>query len=761
MGIQSNTVKAFQSTAGTTTEAPACEAPIIPQFGRTNCVEGNELGSVCYFTCMDGFYLQGNTSTSCDSNLLWNASSPTCSRITCNPVHTDPINGRVSCLNGNSAGNQCVFTCNDNLRLVGESISTCIDDDGDEFGVWSSEAPTCVPKRCDPPLLSIPNGRVRCTNWNNFGSICRVLSCRRGYFAETRRIMCMPNNKWSSRFPSCVPGSCNPHLVEPMNGRMVCSNNNLAGSRCVFSCTPHHRLVGSRMSSCVNSGVNNMGIWTNPAPTCERSTCVNLNAPRFGTINCSFLGRFQQCSFTCLPGYLLDGKTRITCGSNLFWVSAPPICLKIDCQPAFEELENGDVSCSNENHLGSQCTFQCNAGFILNGTTTTYCDAAIVEGVNVGMWRLSAPTCSVTTSLVYDFVFSTGNQCIQVGNLQNGDVGCTDGNSVGTNCSFTCNTLGGYSLTSGNVTSSVCLEDRNWDMEKPCCARTCPPIALLDMVILIDSSSSVGRGNWNIMKSFVRTIINSFQRSATSTQISVLRYNRVVDSRTQILLNEYLTDQEGFLAAYDRIPYNGGGTLTGKALRYVNDVILTGANGDRPGIRDVLITVTDGRAHDNVLTPSRMLRAKGVEVINVLFLILYGLGPATYVIGIQSRFGALRESQLLEISGSRDRMFILTSGFASLSRSFANMLMVRACGNFTTEYFKQVDCPITCDPRVLQPANGAVSCTDRNSAGSVCVYTCDSGYQVQGEPRISCNEVSGSGEWSAVPPTCEVVCKNP
>nr|XP_018670279.1 sushi, von Willebrand factor type A, EGF and pentraxin domain-containing protein 1 isoform X1 [Ciona intestinalis] len=345
------------------------------------------------------------------------------------------------------------------------------------------------------------------------------------------------------------------------------------------------------------------------------------------------------------------------------------------------------------------------------------------------------------------FAAVQGDQCINVGTLSNGEVGCTDGNSVGTSCSFTCNTLGGYSLTSGNATSSVCLEDRNWDMEKPCCARTCPPIALLDMVILIDSSSSVGSENWNIMKNFVRTIINSFQRSATSTQISVLRYNRVVDTSTQILLNEYLTDQSGFLAAYDRIPYNGGGTLTGNALRYVNDVILTGANGDRPGVRDVLITLTDGRAHDNVLAPSRMLRAKGVE---------------TYVVGIQSRLGALRESQLLEISGSRDRMFILTAGFASLSRSFANMLMMQACGNFTTEYYRQVDCPITCEPRVLQPANGAVSCTDRNSAGSVCVYTCDSGYQVQGEPRISCNEVSGSGEWSAEPPTCEVsTCEPP
>nr|XP_026693330.1 P-selectin-like isoform X1 [Ciona intestinalis] len=342
---------------------------------------------------MAGFYLIGNTSTTCGSNLLWNASSPTCSRIMCNSVHTDPVNGRVNCLNGNNAGNQCVFTCNDNFWLVGESVSTCIDDDGDEFGVWSSEAPICVPKLCDPPFLSVPNGRVRCTNWNNFGSICRILSCRRGYFAETRRIMCMPNNKWSSRFPTCVPGSCNPHLAEPMNGRMVCSNNNLAGSRCVFSCTPHHRLVGSTMSSCINSGVNNMGVWTSPAPTCERSTCVNLNAPRFGTINCNFLGRFQQCSFTCLPGYLLEGKRRITCGSNLFWVSAPPICVKIDCQPAYEELENGGVSCSNENHLGSQCTFQCDAGFTLNGTTTTYCDASIVEGVNVGMWRLPAPTC--------------------------------------------------------------------------------------------------------------------------------------------------------------------------------------------------------------------------------------------------------------------------------------------------------------------------------------------------------------------------------
>lgn len=53
----------------------------------------------------------------------------------------------------------------------------------------------------------------------------------------------------------------------------------------------------------------------------------------------------------------------------------------------------------------------------------------------------------------------------------------------------------------------------------------------------------------------------SFIVQPDAANIAIFRYNRRVDTATQVFLNSYPGDIEGLIAALGRIPYNGSGKI--------------------------------------------------------------------------------------------------------------------------------------------------------------------------------------------------------
>uniref|UniRef100_H2Z6J6 Sushi domain-containing protein n=1 Tax=Ciona savignyi TaxID=51511 RepID=H2Z6J6_CIOSA len=107
--------------------------------------------------------------------------------------------------------------------------------------------------------------------------------------------------------------------------------------------------------------------------------------------------------------------------------------------------------------------------------------------------------------------------------FRNGTASCTNGNQVGSTCTFNC--ADGFTVHPANYTHSEC-DGSTWQEPIPCCTRPCPPFARADAIVVLDSSSSVRRQNWLQMINFVVTMLDQFVIDESSLRVGAFRYNR-------------------------------------------------------------------------------------------------------------------------------------------------------------------------------------------------------------------------------------------
>lgn len=138
-----------------------------------------------------------------------------------------------------------------------------------------------------------------------------------------------------------------------------------------------------------------------------------------------------------------------------------------------------------------------------------------------------------------------------------------------------------------------------------------------DMYFLVDSSWSMGQENFEHVRHFVYTLIQSLhQVGGERFKFALVQYNS--RPHTEFQLNSYSTTQ-GVLAHIKAMSYRGGGTRTGLGLDFLIHTHLTASSGSRAadGVTQVVVVLTDGRSQDDVAEPAQVLRIAGVEVFAV------------------------------------------------------------------------------------------------------------------------------------------------
>uniref|UniRef100_A0A665U2E7 VWFA domain-containing protein n=1 Tax=Echeneis naucrates TaxID=173247 RepID=A0A665U2E7_ECHNA len=188
------------------------------------------------------------------------------------------------------------------------------------------------------------------------------------------------------------------------------------------------------------------------------------------------------------------------------------------------------------------------------------------------------------------------------------------------------NLVGDASALFGSTNVTVCCcEESGRDAESDCKAAK-----LADIVFIVDESGSIGTSNFQLVRTFLYSIINGLEVSTTRVRVGIVTYN---DRATaQVYLNSF-SDKKELLNFIKILPYHGGGTRTGAAL-----------NRKDRGVQQVAVVITDGESQDNVSQPAAELRRAGVTV---------------YSVGVKDA----KEAQLVEMASypSKKHVFIVDS----------------------------------------------------------------------------------------------------
>ncbi|KAG7217829.1 hypothetical protein INR49_009317 [Caranx melampygus] len=175
----------------------------------------------------------------------------------------------------------------------------------------------------------------------------------------------------------------------------------------------------------------------------------------------------------------------------------------------------------------------------------------------------------------------------------------------------------------------------------------CTQEAVADIVFLVDGSWSIGTQNFEQIRQFLYTLVNSFDVGPEHVRIGLVQYSTT--PRTEFLLNTFQNKRD-ILQYISRLPYMGGGTHTGQGLDFMLKEHFVASAGSRAAqdVPQIAVVITDGKSQDNVESHAQDLKRRGIVL---------------YAIGIKEA----DEDQLREIANQPHSQHVYSvSDFAAL-----------------------------------------------------------------------------------------------
>jgi len=144
----------------------------------------------------------------------------------------------------------------------------------------------------------------------------------------------------------------------------------------------------------------------------------------------------------------------------------------------------------------------------------------------------------------------------------------------------------------------------------------------MDIVIMLDISGSVA-DEYEQSVQLARAIAQGLDINSGAVRIGALAFSTYVVG--EFFMNQYLGSQQNVISAFNFYPLFGT-TNTAAGLTECLNVQLTTANGDRPGVQDYVIIVTDGYSNvdqQNTIPYAMLIKYTGA----IIYSIAVGLTP--------------------------------------------------------------------------------------------------------------------------------------
>ncbi|XP_060618494.2 sushi, von Willebrand factor type A, EGF and pentraxin domain-containing protein 1 isoform X2 [Anolis sagrei] len=145
------------SGSETTCRVRTCPKLFAPQNGWINCSRSEiSYKTVCFVTCNDGYELEGNAKLTCQSNAQWDGKEPKCVELHCpafqKPKHVT-VHPHLCGFEPSKYGTVCRFTCPNGFLLSGiREELRCLTN-----GRWSENVQKAFCKDIEPPNINCPD----------------------------------------------------------------------------------------------------------------------------------------------------------------------------------------------------------------------------------------------------------------------------------------------------------------------------------------------------------------------------------------------------------------------------------------------------------------------------------------------------------------------------------------------------------------------------------------------------------------------------
>jgi len=345
--------------------------------GQITCTRRLYTDSVCTLRCPPGLEILGHARVTCGSNGKWDFDLGKCRKpvikcpalsqmhVTCDEAKCDKGYCHV--------GTTCSLDCGPTASSVGRVMTTC-----QESGAWSNELGRCE-KSC--PALNRDHAAVKCTDSFDPRSSCRLV-CNEGFHAAGEEITaCQSSGEWDKVLGSCLKEKTCPQITKPSRGDLFCSDSVQLltagaplkrGTLCYVSCGDSFKLKGESMITCTDAG-----IWSAQVGVCV-AKCDTGDLPKVdrGYWSCSGDSNLE-CRFQCKSRKVPE-RAKVSCIDGVWTSYSVPSCQEQKKCPKIAAPDHGSLRCSTQIlQNGTKCDLECDSGFRLRGSTTTFC----VDGI--------------------------------------------------------------------------------------------------------------------------------------------------------------------------------------------------------------------------------------------------------------------------------------------------------------------------------------------------------------------------------------------
>nr|XP_056705184.1 sushi, von Willebrand factor type A, EGF and pentraxin domain-containing protein 1 [Euleptes europaea] len=385
--LQGTPILVCEDSANWSSLPPECEIVScgLPPVIKDATISGSNFtfGNNITYTCKEGYTLIGPETVECLSTGKWNMNHQQCVAVSCDEPptvdHAFPESGH------RLFGDIAYYYCSDGYSLAGNSQLLC-----DAQGKWvppdEKDIPECIADFCERPL-SVSYSILESSNKAKYASGSVVsFKCTEGFVLNTSaKIECIRGGQWnpSPLAIQCIPVRCG----EPpgIKNGYASGTNYSFGAIVAYSCNKGYYIKGQKKRTCEATGT-----WSGTIPTCHPVSCGEPPKVTNGFVEDTTRRVFgNEVRYQCNAGYQLIGSPTYICQANRHWHSeTPPSCVLLSCakppplQHGFSQGEGFEV--------GAKIDFFCDEGYELKGDASWVCQKS-------GTWnKTQNPKCVQT-----------------------------------------------------------------------------------------------------------------------------------------------------------------------------------------------------------------------------------------------------------------------------------------------------------------------------------------------------------------------------